>query len=88
LVVSIGCVYAQERDLEHLNFLCMGLGRREDFGRQGRKRKQCYSLLSISNAAGQSRNRHKPYTKNLIALDGPGVVYMLIISHEGGREML
>jgi len=25
-------------------------------------------LPSISNAAGQSRNRHKPYTKNLIAL--------------------
>ncbi len=47
----------------------MGLGRREDFGRQGRKRRQCYSLPSISNDAGQSRNRHKPYTKNLIALD-------------------
>ena len=53
--------------LEHLNFLCIGLGRREDFVQQGRKRRQCYSLPSISNAVGKSRNRHKPYTKNLIS---------------------
>ncbi len=65
--------------LEHLNFLCIGLGRREDFGQQGRKRWQCYSLPSISNAAGHSRSRHKPYTKNLIALTLPEMIIALSI---------
>ena len=54
--------------LEHLNFLCIDLGRREDFHRQGRKRRLSCAKPSISNEAGQSRNRYKVYTKNSIAL--------------------
>ena len=38
--------------LEYLNFLCIALGRSEDFGQQGRKRRLSYSKPSISNAAG------------------------------------
>ena len=54
--------------IEYLNFLCIDLGRREDFHWQGRKRRLSCAKPSISNEAGQSRNRHKVYTKNSIAL--------------------
>ena len=54
--------------LEHLNFLCISLGRYEDYSWQGRKRRLSYSLSSISNAAISSHSRRKRYTKNLIAL--------------------
>ena len=39
--------------LEHLNFLCISLGRYEDYSWQGRKRRISYSKPSISNAASK-----------------------------------
>jgi len=45
--------------------------------RQGEIRSQCDSLASIFNADGRNRNRHKRYTKNLIALDGFDKIYDL-----------
>ena len=45
-------LYIMKSLLEHFNFLCIDLGRSEDFGQQGRKRRFSYSKPSFSNEAG------------------------------------